>query len=153
MIYDRLEHLTDYLADDLKAPVAAFLEKAATLPVGRYDVAGEKAYAMVHAYATHAPETCNVEAHDKYIDIQATLEGAEGITVYDRKALKTHIPYDETKDVAFYKQDGEARLAHTVNRKGYFTMLQSDEAHRPQECAGGFDKVKKFVIKVRVNQA
>lgn len=150
MIYDKLESLTNYLADDLKKPVAAFLAKAATLPVGRYEVAGDKAYAMVHEYATHAPETCNIEAHDAYIDIQATIEGAEGITVYDRSRLREKTPFDPAKDEVCYMPNDKAERAHTINRKGWFTLLRPEEAHRPQEDVEGYGRVKKFVIKVRV---
>ena len=150
MIYDRLENLMDYLREDLREPVADFLAKVKDLPVGRYEVAGEAAFAKVHEYETSAPEDCKVEAHDKYIDIQATLTGAEGITVYERKKLREKIPYNTEKDVVIYEAEPEAVLAHTENLPGYFTFLKPEEAHRPQETVMGHGKVRKFVIKVKV---
>lgn len=150
MIYDKLEHLTSYLREDLQEPVAKFLAKVRDLPVGRYDVAGEAAYAKVHEYETSIPEECKVEAHDRYIDIQATLAGAEGISVYERRKLKEKVPYDAEKDVVIYEAEPGALLAHTENVPGYFTFLKPEEAHRPQENAAGCGKVRKFVIKVRV---
>ena len=150
MIYDKLENLTGYLREDLRKPVAEFLEKVKDLPVGRYEVAGEAAFAKVHEYNTSAPEDCKIEAHDKYIDIQATLIGAEGITVYERKQLTERNPYDAEKDVVIYETKADAKLSHTENLPGYFTFLKPEEAHRPQENVAGYGKVRKFVIKVRV---
>ena len=150
MIHDRLENLPRYLREDLRGPAEEFLKKVNELPVGRSDVAGDAAYAKVHEYATSEPEKCKVEAHDKYIDIQATLYGAEGITVYERGKLKEKTEYDGEKDVTMYEPDKRSETARTVNREGYFTMLRPDEAHRPQENVEGYGKVRKFVIKVRV---
>ena len=150
MIYDKLENLQSYLPEELHEPVAAFLAKVKDLPPGRYEVAGEAAYAKVHEYATGEPKDCKVEAHDRYIDIQATLDGAEGITVYEREKLREKIPYDAKRDVVIYEAEPGTLLAHTENVPGYFTFLKPEEAHRPQENVAGYGKVRKFVIKVRV---
>lgn len=150
MIYDKLDNLTSYLREDLRKPVAEFLKKVKDLPVGRYEVAGEAAFARVHEYDTSMPEDCKIEAHDKYIDIQATLTGAEGITVYERAQLTAKKTYDAEKDVVIYETKADAKLAHTENLPGYFTFLKPEEAHRPQEKVAGYGKVRKFVIKLRV---
>lgn len=151
MIYDKMEHLQGYLPKELRKPVAAFLSRVKGLPPGCYEVAGDVVYANVHEYETSTPEACKVEAHDKYIDIQATLEGAEGITVYERGKLKEKVPYNAEKDVTIYEAEQGALLAHTENLPGYFTILKPEEAHRPQENVAGYGKVRKFVIKMRVN--
>lgn len=153
MIYDKLEKLQEYLPEDLREPVEAFLAKVKDLPPGRYEVAGEKAYAKVHEYATSEPEDCKVEAHDKYIDIQATLTGAEGITVYEREKLQIKAPYNPDKDAVYFEPDTKAQRAHTDNLPGWFTWLEPQEAHRPQENVVGYGRVRKFVIKVRVQTA
>ena len=150
MIYDRLDNLTNYLRKELHQPVLNFLSRVRELPPGRYEVAGEAAYAKVHEYATSEPEDCKIEAHDKYIDIQATLTGAEGITVYARERLQIKAPYNPDKDAMYFEPDTKAQRAHVDNLPGWFTWLEPQEAHRPQENVEGYGKVRKFVIKVRV---
>lgn len=102
------------------------------------------------AYELKDAESCKIECHDRFVDIQSTIEGAEGISVFDRSSLGVSEAYDPTNDVTFLSCDSEP-LARVVNTPGHFAMLFPDDAHRPQEkCAGHPGKVRKLVIKVRV---
>ena len=151
MIYGRISELERYLKPDIYEKIKMFLEQVSeSMPEGEYPIWGDKAYARVMSYYTSLPEECQIEAHDKYIDIQATIVGAEGISVYERTGLSESASYNSEKDVVFFDKKGAMVHAHTVNVPGYFTMLYPEDAHRPQEKVCDIDRVKKFVIKVMV---
>ena len=152
MILDKLINLKKYLPQDCISQVTAFLNSLSPdMAEGRYEIMGERVFAKVMSYATLPKEECAIEAHDRYIDIQATLTGAEGIDIFQRSLLTVKTPYDETNDTIFFESENAVPYAGNVNLPGYFSMIFPEEAHRPQErVAGQSDFVKKFVIKVEV---
>ena len=151
MIYAKISDLSKYLEQDVYTKINSFLEQVdENTPEGRYEIWGDKVYARVMSYDTGLPEECRIEAHNKYIDIQATIVGAEGIGVYEREQLSEKGSYQQDKDVVFFEGTDAIMIAHTVNIPGYFTMLFPEDAHRPQERVLEIEKVKKFVIKVAV---
>ena len=83
MIYDRIEKLHEYLdLADYKLIRASFLKRINSDMEERiYPIDGDRIYARVMSYDTKEPSDCKLEAHDKYIDIQCTIIGAEGIDV------------------------------------------------------------------------
>ncbi len=151
MIYSQLTNLSKYLKLDVYVEVEKFLKQVSEiLPDGEYPILEDKVFARVMTYNTKQAQFCEIEAHDKYIDIQATINGAEGIGVYNRAELKESLPYNIDKDVTFYQREGAKQIAYTINIPGYFTMLFPEDAHSPQEKVLSLDSVKKFVIKVAV---
>lgn len=151
MVYARLDKLEKYLDSDTYSKISAFVQEVdESTAEGKYEIYGDKVFARVMSYDTSLPKECKIEAHNKYIDIQVTITGAEGISVYDRKGLTESISYNEHNDVVFFDVNGAISNVHTVNVPGYFTMLNPEDAHRPQERVGNIDKVKKYVIKVAV---
>jgi YhcH/YjgK/YiaL family protein len=100
------------------------------------------------SYGTKTVSDCKIEAHNVYVDIQSTITGAEGISVFDRAECRTSVAYSVADDVELFAP--VAPIAHTDNLPGYFTLLFPWEAHRPQERVKGFELVKKFVIKAKV---
>ena len=151
MVYAKIADLSKYLDKDIYKQLETFLKQVSeNMPDGEYPIKGDSVYARVMSYSTSSPEECKIEAHDQYIDIQATIVGAEGISVYERDSLREKIPYDTEKDVVFFETEEALPNAHTENVPGYFTMLYPEEAHRPQERVRNVDKVKKYVIKVAV---
>ena len=153
MVYAKLSELSNYLDADVWEQVRIFLSRVSEdMPEGEYPFFGEKAFARVMSYQTEEPEQCKIEAHDRYIDIQSTITGAEGISVFDRERLAETGAYREDKDVVLFRAGEEGTLAHTVNLPGYFTMLFPGEAHRPKERVREIPEVKKFVVKVAVER-
>ena len=109
----------------------------------------DKVYGRVMSYDTLPKQKCKIEAHNKYVDIQISIVGMEGIEVYQRKDLKKLQTYDAENDVEFYKYDGIGHFAVIENIPGRFTMLFPADAHQPKislEGAGGH--VTKCVVKV-----
>lgn len=151
MVFDQLKNLNKYLTSEQLQKIEKFLkELSPDMEEKRYEIDGEAIYANVMSYSTSLPCDCRIEAHDKYIDIQSSLQGAEGIDIFDRDSLDILEDYDPQKDVALYEETIAPSIS-VNNVAGYFTMIFPEEAHRPQvsvdlQCG----KVKKFVIKVHI---
>lgn len=60
----------------------------------RYPLLGDDLFAIVMGYETGGPETAELEAHRKYLDIQAVITGEEGIGWCQADALEIDTPYD-----------------------------------------------------------
>ncbi|MBE5834328.1 MAG: DUF386 domain-containing protein [Butyrivibrio sp.] len=151
MVYAKNDQLYKYVPAKYADVISAFLQRISPeMEESTNWLDGENLFVKVMSYSTPKPEQCKIEAHDKYIDIQATITGAEGISVFDRSLLKCAEDSLGERDVAFFEYDKNAFRGRTVNLPGYFTMLFPEDAHRPQEYVEGYGEVKKFVIKMKV---
>lgn len=119
---------------------------------GHFDLIGDQVYVNIMDYETQSPIGCPIEAHNRYVDIQVTLEGGEGISIYDRDTLIPKTLYCEGQDVLFFETAKAAEYCYVKNTPGYFTMLFPHEAHRPKEYLAEIHHwVKKYVVKVEVS--
>ena len=149
MIHDKLQFLDNYLPKAGIPAVKEFLKQLSPeIENGHYPLLGEQIFVNVMDYGTKEPAQARIEAHDRYVDIQITLSGCEGISVFDRTSLAEESPYDQTNDVVFFQAGNAVTQAYAVNSPGYFTLLFPWDAHRPQERSGEETWVKKFVIKM-----
>jgi YhcH/YjgK/YiaL family protein len=96
----------------------------------KYTIQGDDIFAMVMSYETQSPETAILESHEKYVDIQAVLVGAERFECAPTKGLEIETPYDAEKDVVFYKPNS-ARPMQVNIFPGTFIMLYPEDAHMP----------------------
>jgi YhcH/YjgK/YiaL family protein len=146
MIYAKRTEIDKYLKKAFVDQIAPFLDSVnSDMPDGEYQINGKRIFAQVMSYATKEPYKCRIEAHNVYVDIQSTISGAEGISIFDRTKCETSHPYSSENDVEFFAP--AMPIAYTDNLPGYFTLLFPWEAHRPQEWIEGYARVKKFVIK------
>ncbi len=151
MIYDKLTNLPMYGKGELWDKICNFaLSLSADTPSGFYPLAGERAFCRVLEYDTKQAEDCRIEAHKKYIDIQFTLEGAEGIDIFSKDDCEELAGYNEENDVIFYTGTGEPRVS-AKNYEGCFTLLFLHDLHRPEREVAPYRKVKKAVIKLKAN--
>lgn len=149
MIVDRWENLERYLPPGIQEKLSPFLSRLSSdMEEGFYPIDGEHIFARVMSYKTLRREECKVEAHNRYIDIQATLHGAEGIDIFSREKLCESEAYDAEKDAAYFLPHPEVCYGTGYNLPGVFTMIFPEEAHRPMERINGENLVKKIVIKV-----
>lgn len=156
MITGNLEHL-DRILPQLTGTVKKALELLAErdvteLPVGKTLLAGEDIFASVNEYATEPVEDRRPEKHFQYIDIQVLGAGREAIGYTDvENASNLTEDRREANDVVFYgnvKKENFVRL-----EKGDFAIFFPWEVHRPNcQFDGKGEKVKKIVIKVRMNR-
>lgn len=156
MITGNLEHL-DRILPQLTGTVKKALELLAErdvteLPLGKTLLDGEDIFASVNEYATEPVEDRRPEKHFQYIDIQVLGAGREKIGYTDvENASNLTEDRREANDVVFYgtvKKENFVRL-----EKGDFAIFFPWEVHRPNcQFDGKGEKVKKIVIKVRMDQ-
>lgn len=148
MIYDQLNQAERYLPLHPGFPAAfAFLKRAdlAELVDGRYEIDGERVYALVQRKPGRKPSETHLEAHRRYIDIQYVVGGMDTMgwrSTPDCQQIDT--PYNESKDVILYGDDPAAWIA---TAPGAFALFFPADAHMPLIGEGMLHKV---VIKVAV---
>lgn len=118
-----------------------------SLPDGKQELEGEHLFVAVSEYYGKQQEDARYEAHKKYIDIQYVIEGEEliGLTTHD-KAEEVE-PYNEEKDIAFYRSDEGKLLMANPDR---FFVFFPEDVHQPSIIAGDSVLIKKAVVKVRI---
>ena len=109
----------------------------------RYDIDGDRVYAMVQEYDAKPKAEGFWEAHRKYLDVQYVAAGVEHMG-YAAVATLQAGPYEEDKDFIKLEGDGEFFLL----REGYFCILAPQDAHMPGMAVGQSAPVKKVVVKV-----
>ena len=92
------------------------------------------------------------EAHKQYLDIQCTLRGLERVACLPIEKLTETKPYSEDGDCALYSA---ATIHHPMEMTigdGYFAIFYPQDGHMPGLCADAPTKVKKVVVKVKINE-
>lgn len=152
MIVDHIENWKAYPFGVAWEKAFAFLEALdAEAEEGEFPIDGETVFARVMSYATNKETDSNavLEAHRKYVDIQMALKESERIACYPLHTLEPKSPYDEGKDVQFFKYETTADLQLSVH-PGTFVCLLPQDAHMPQLRTGPeATTVKKVVVKIR----
>ena len=114
----------------------------------KYTIGDDDIFAQISSYKTCAPETTELETHDKYVDVQMVLSGGEKMECAPRAELEISVPYDSDRDVAFYKSL-DPRPIQVEMVPGTFVMLFPHDAHMPELMRGGkAELVKKVVVKI-----
>jgi YhcH/YjgK/YiaL family protein len=149
MIVDRLSNYKCYpfgkawqLAFDFLRSLPADAEEK------KYHLQGDDLFAIVMSYETGSPETAEIEAHRKYLDIQAVITGEEGIGWSQVEDLEIDTPYDVAKDAELYKHPAQGLLRVDLF-PGDFMALFPHDAHMPSIMTQqGPVFTKKVVVKV-----
>ncbi|HOP75680.1 MAG TPA: YhcH/YjgK/YiaL family protein [Bacillota bacterium] len=119
--------------------------------VGKYELDGDKLFALVQEYQTGPKSEKKPEAHVKYIDIQYIAEGTEllGFAPLGPAAtLKEDL--QPQKDMLIYENDVKDESSIILN-KGEYAIFFPEDVHRPGCIAGSSSPVKKVVVKVAVS--
>jgi len=119
----------------------------ASLPDGKYEIDGERVFAMVQRYETLAQAAPKFEAHRKYIDVQFMAAGAEIIGCAPLEKLAVTEIYDGEKDVCFGAVPAGEWTPLRLER-GELAVLWPEDAHAPRLAAGAPAPVTKIVVKV-----
>ena len=152
MIFDNIKNCKMYCSVNENFEKAFdFIQKATkeNLPVGRYELDGNKVYAMIQEYDAKADNGGNFEAHRNYIDIQYIAEGIEAMGVAEISRGELSVEYDPTYDVLFYALGDKTQKL--VLQAGDFAVFYPHDVHKPGLCVEGESpNVKKIVVKVAV---
>ena len=127
--------------------VFAFLNQVqiSQLPVGRYEIAGDKVYAIAAREAGRSREAALLESHRRYIDIQWVLEGVDEMGWRPLAQCATvKSPYDPDKDIKFFADRPDVWIPVTA---GTFVIFFPDDAHAPLVGDG---EIHKIIVKVAV---
>jgi biofilm protein TabA len=115
---------------------------------GRHDIDGDAVFALVQSYETGPATEKRFETHRRYLDIQLVAEGAERMLHTPADGLTVETPYSDEKDIAFY---AEPKFSSSLLvRAGGVALFWPADAHKPGCMAGGRERVKKVVVKVRI---
>ena len=149
MIVDRLHNYRCYpLGKAWQSAFDFLLSLPRDAEEKRYPLLGDDLFAIVMGYETCGPETAALEAHRKYLDIQAVITGEEGIGWSQIDALEIDAPYDESNDAELYKYPAQGLLRVDLF-PGNFMALFPHDAHMPSLMTHqGPCFTKKVVIKV-----
>jgi YhcH/YjgK/YiaL family protein len=150
MIIDRLDKASFYRGVHKRLAAAFdYLKETdlAKVEPGTYEIEGRKVYVMVQQYDTKPKEKGRWEAHRRYIDVQFVHQGVELFGYANLRDLKEG-PYDEAKD--FLSLQGEGRGDFFRVSQGTFVILFPQDAHMPGMAVSAPQPVKKFVVKVAI---
>ncbi|NLE36898.1 MAG: DUF386 domain-containing protein [Pirellulaceae bacterium] len=112
---------------------------------GRYEIDGERVFAIVSRSKGRGREQSSLETHHRYIDIQCVITGEESIGWLPKSKCRTaSSPHDPERDIAFFS---DAPLTWLSLPTGTFAVFFPDDAHAP---LAGLGTVHKAVVKVAV---
>jgi len=150
MILDTLDRMDRYAALNPRFGEAFdFLRHLGPAPsIGRHEIDGDCAYALVQQYKTRPVAGVQLEAHRRYIDIQYIVRGSEAISWAPLDGLTVTMPYDVTKDVGLFT--ASANMIPVPIRVGQCAILFPEDAHAPCCTWGEVTEVLKVVVKVAV---
>ncbi len=150
MIIDHIENsplyfpLGERIATALRALKSVDLLRAEP---GRHEIQGSQVFALIQEYETKPREQGAWEAHRRHIDVQYVVSGAEVIGHSHLSNLSVTKPYSDKEDILFAEGDGSFL---TVSA-GMFVIFFPHDAHMPALAAGRQGRVRKIIVKARVD--
>ena len=147
MICDTLEHLARYngLHPNLDTAIDYLLtHDLSALPNGRTEVDGDEVFINVMDAALHPDAGYHPEYHKLYADLQIDITGGEGWG-YETDPGSEVEPYQP--DIG--KKDSEDAVFGALG-EGRFVLFFPGELHRPGVEMPGCDRVRKAVVKIKM---
>lgn len=117
------------------------------LAPGRHEISTDRVFALVEDAPGRKKEEAELEAHEKYIDIQLVVTGTDNMG-WKRKETCKHVSraYDASKDYQFFKDEPDLWLPVSA---GMFAIFFPEDAHMPLISSG---HLRKVVVKVAIDQ-
>ena len=152
MIYDTLNNIEFYkgLSPDIYEGLKFLQQVNPDIAVGTYQLT-PNVKAIVSEYTTKEVNENGYEAHRQNTDIQYLLKGKEKIACLPVEELSVTKPYNKETDAAFYNAVSDFDPSNLALRPGYFAIFYPQDGHMPQLCINEPEKVKKVVVKVRID--
>ena len=148
MIYDAIKNYKNYEATTRLYQELKYLAETdwSKVDFGRYELDGDNIYYMVQEY-TPKGDAAKAEAHRKYIDIQAMIEGTEIIGIAPIEGNKTEIEAKPEKDVWFYTCETQNLELYA----GSFMIFFPNDIHRPGLYKDAPATCRKVVMKIKID--
>ncbi len=147
MILDTLDNAAKYAGLRIGISEAfGFLNqpRLIDLPDGKYEILGDRVFAMIAHEEGRKVSDGELEGHRKYIDIQYVISGEESMGWSPREGLVPSLEYDVETDLEFFKGPPKSIIRVPP---GSFAIFLSTDAHLPLIGKGPIHKV---VVKVAV---
>lgn len=149
MVLDHLSHAQEYfnLSSGIRVALE-FLQRTdlISLSAGRHAVQGDAVFAIVDEYETKPASEKFWEAHRRHIDVQFVVSGREAIGVGALERFEAE-PYDAERDLVVARGGGQ----YVDVPAGWFAILFPHDVHMPGVIAGTAERVRKVVVKVRLD--
>jgi len=146
MIFDHLDNADHYFTlNSGFAKGFAFLRQPGldTLAAGRYEIDGDRVYALVFEDEGKEKEGALLEAHQRYLDVQYTVTGAECIGWKSTPACASvSKPYDAENDAVLFTDPSTIWIDVPAQ---HFVVLLPHDAHAPMHGEG---LIRKVVLKI-----
>ena len=116
------------------------------LPADRYEIDGDKVFAIVAKDLGRRKEEAQLETHEKYIDIQLVLAGIDDMGWRPKSLCRSPAgAYDPEDDIQFFADTPTGRQEVAADM---FAVFYPEDAHQPLIGEGLIHKV---VVKVAVD--
>lgn len=117
---------------------------------GRITIDGENLYINIVETDTNLYDQVKAESHKSYIDIHYLISGEEYIG-YGIKTNKQKVSQDLLKesDALLYDEVENEVFLHQL--PGMFAIFFPNDIHRPGCCIKDRTKIKKAIIKLKIN--
>ena len=149
MIYDQLQNERYYrhVHPGLDLAFDYLLSFDPKTEDGKYELEGDRVFAMVQSYLTKPAVEKRYEAHQRYVDLQYMVSGEEVLYHFPLERLTLADPHNEAKDCAFYHGEDSQAL---ILKPGDFSILFPQDGHKPGCVGNQPGVVKKVVLKIAV---
>jgi YhcH/YjgK/YiaL family protein len=119
-----------------------------SLADGRYEIEGDRVYALVQNFET-LTDGLQFEAHRRYIDLQFVISGCERMDWLPVDQMEVTQAYDPERDVC--KGFAPSGLAvPAAVRAGQVAVFFPEDAHAPKLAVAQPCQVRKIVIKMAI---
>ncbi|MGA2796642.1 MAG: YhcH/YjgK/YiaL family protein [Thermoguttaceae bacterium] len=151
MIIDHIQNRAFYR--QLGSRVGEALEYLATtdfakMPDGKYEIDGQRIYAIVQRYRPRPLAEIVWESHRKYIDVQYVVQGAERMGYAPLgEGMSIKQDYNPERDIVFYDAQGDFFIVPERS----FVVFAPQDVHAPGlavDRPGSGGDVLKVVVKV-----
>lgn len=113
---------------------------------GRYDIEGDRMFAIVDEFIPKSISEIQWESHEQYAIIHYIFRGEERIGISKISDLEKTSEYLPEKDTTFYKGEGQ----FVTIKDGDFIIFFPKEAHTYGLSSGKNTVIKKVIIKIRI---
>lgn len=151
MVYDKIDNIETYkgFSEDIFLGLNFLQNATPDMEKGVHEL-NARVKAIISEYETKPINEFGFEAHKQHIDIQGLLLGEERVACMPIEKLKETKAYNKEEDAAFYSTDEQPQ--EMVIGNGYFAIFYPQDGHMPQLCVKVPNKVKKVVVKVKINE-
>ncbi|WP_431090744.1 YhcH/YjgK/YiaL family protein [Paenibacillus sp. 8b26] len=119
------------------------------LTTGKYEIDGQRVFALVQEYDTKPEAECGWESHREYIDIQYIVSGREQINYVSLDQLTGGSDYVADKDKISYESSVSPGSSLQLGA-GQFAVFFPEDGHQACIRSGQTEHVKKIVVKVKI---